>query len=142
MFCIFKSLFSKEKCEENLLAGRRILTIEDEATQRMMIQKTLEKQGCAVLTAEDGEKGLEVALDQKPDLILLDIILPGMHGDQVCRRLKGDARTRDIPVIFLTSTDTPKDIIEQYDIGGEIHLTKPIRPKELVEQIKFILEGK
>ncbi|HOW36572.1 MAG TPA: response regulator [Candidatus Omnitrophota bacterium] len=121
-------------------AGKKVLTVEDDVTQRTMIQKTLEKCGYEVLSAEDGVQGLEVAQNQKPDLILLDVIMPKMRGDEVCRRLKASDATRNIPVIFLTSLDTPKDIISHYELGGDIHLTKPINPKELIKQIEITLE--
>ena len=117
--------------------SRRILTIEDDPTQRMMIQKTLEKKGYTVLMADSGEKGLEVAFLQKPDLIILDVVMPGIHGEEVCKRLKSDARTKNIPILFLTSMDEPKDIIDHYDLGAEVHLTKPINPKELINQIEI-----
>jgi CheY-like chemotaxis protein len=63
--------------------------------------------------------------------------MPGMQGGDVCKRLKSDVRTKDIPVLFLTSTNTSKDIIEHYDLGAEVHLTKPINPKELISQIEI-----
>lgn len=119
--------------------GKMVLTVEDDITQRTMIQKTLEKYGYTVLSAEDGAKGLEIAQSRKPDLILLDVIMPKMRGDEVCRRLKANDATKNIPVIFLTSLDAPKDIISHYEIGGDIHLTKPINPKELIKQIEITL---
>lgn len=122
--------------------GKSILTIEDDLSQRTMIQRTLEKRGFKVLMAEDGRKGLEMAQSVKPDLILLDVVMPGLNGNEVCRRLKSDGRTKDIPVLFLTSLDAPKDVIEHYDVGGEIHLTKPINSKELISQIEFTLGQK
>jgi len=135
-----KSTFFKEPTPHSALPSRCILTIEDDATQRTMIQKTLERRGYTVLIAEDGERGLELALLQRPDLILLDVIMPRMRGEEVCRRLKADSRTKDIPVLFLTSLDTPKDVIEHYDLGAEIHLSKPINPKELISQIEITLQ--
>ena len=119
---------------------RRILTIEDDETQRTLIKKILERRDYAVLTAEDGETGLSLAKDEKPDLILLDVVMPGINGKEVCQRLKSDDRTKDIPILFLTTKDSPKDIIEHYDLGAEIHLTKPINPKELINQIEISFE--
>ena len=137
MFDRVKKLFAKDEKKTSPFANRCILTIEDDATQRTMIQKTLERRGYTVLIAEDGQMGLEMAQNQKPDLILLDVIMPGMRGNEVCKRLKADTRTKNIPVLFLTSLDTPKDIIEQYDLGAEIHLTKPINAKELISQVEI-----
>ena len=120
--------------------GRRILAIDDDLSQRTLIARTLEKSGYKVSTAENGEIGLELARGETPDLILLDVIMPGIHGNEVCKRLKADSRTKDIPVLFLTSLDTPKDVIEQYALGAEVHLTKPINPKELIRQIEITFE--
>ncbi len=132
--------FVKEGPQATPVMNRRILTIEDDLTQRTMIQRTLEKRGYTVLAAEDGLKGLEIAFSEKPDLILLDVIMPGLRGNEVCRRLKNDSRTKNIPILFLTALDTPKDIIEQYDLGAEVHLTKPINAKELISQIEITFE--
>ena len=122
--------------------GKSILTIDDDTMQRTMIQKTLEKRGFTVITASDGQEGLEMALRQKPHIILLDVMLPGMRGYDVCKRLKSDARTKDIPVLFLTALDDPKEVIAQYDMGGEVHLSKPINPRELILQIEISLQEK
>ena len=135
-----KQKFSNKELSVSLAVNRRILTIEDDLIQRTMIQRTLEKRGYTVLAAEDGLKGLEIAFSEIPDLILLDVIMPGLRGNEVCRRLKNDSRTKNIPVLFLTSLDTPKEIIEQYDLGAEVHLTKPINPKELISQIEITFE--
>jgi len=121
-------------------AGKSILTIEDDPTQRVMIQKTLEKSGFTVFSAEDGPKGLEAAQSKRPDVILLDVVLPGMRGYDVCRKLKSDERTKNIPVLFLTSMDDPKEVIAQYDLGADVHLAKPINPKELLLQIEISLK--
>ncbi len=138
----FKNIFAKKPVEISpQFSNRLILTIDDDLTQRTMIERTLQKAGLRVLTAEDGEKGLEAARAQNPDVILLDVIMPGMRGNEVCRRLKSDSRTKNIPVLFLTSMDDPKDVIEQYELGAEIHLTKPINPKELIRQIEITLNS-
>src|SRR3989338_4223060 len=117
-----------------------ILTIDDDLNQRTLIQKTLEKRGLSVLIAEKGEKGLEMAMTHKPNLILVDVVMPGLNGKEVCKRLKSDSRTRDIPILFLTAQDAPNDIVEHYELGAEIHLTKPINPKELLLQVETTLK--
>lgn len=136
-----KKLFSRTQ-ENAAPNGKRILAIDDDEGQRLMIQRTLEKSGYAVTTAENGQNGIDLARAQKPDLILLDVIMPGIHGDDVCKALKSDYRTKDIPILFLTSLDTPKDVIDHYNLGAEVHLTKPIQPKELISQIEITFEGK
>jgi len=119
-----------------------ILTIEDDPTQRMMIQRTLEKKGYRVLAAEDGRQGIEIAHEYTPDLIILDVVMPGINGEEVCKILKNDIRTQDIPVLFLTSRSDPADVIEHFDLGAEIHLTKPINAKELISQVEITLNRK
>ncbi|MFA5060650.1 MAG: response regulator [Candidatus Omnitrophota bacterium] len=139
----FKSILKRIKGEKDPLyplAGKKVLIVEDDATQRAYAQKILAKQGFSVLIAENGEKGLEIAQAQSPHLIILDVVLPGIHGDEACRRLKADSRTKDIPVIFLTSMDEPKDVITHYEVGGEIHLTKPINAKELIRQVEITIK--
>ncbi len=143
MFERIKKIFRHQDRQiKSEFLGKNILTIDDDLSQRVMIQRTLEKSGLKVLMAEDGRLGIEMAQAQKPDLILLDVVMPGLNGNEVCRRLKSDSRTKDIPVVFLTSMDTPKEVIEHYDVGGEIHLTKPINPKELISQIELTLGQK
>ena len=133
--------FAKKPLPANApFLGRCILAIDDDVTQRTLIQRVLEKRGYRVVTTQDGRTGLEMAVTQRPDLILLDSVMPLMSGNEVCRRLKEDNRTKNIPVLFLTSLDNPKDVIEQYDLGAEIHLKKPISPKELISQIEMTFE--
>ncbi|MFH1359564.1 MAG: response regulator [Candidatus Omnitrophota bacterium] len=122
------------------MLNRRILTIEDDEAQRNLIRKTLEKRNYSVLMAAGGEKGLEMAREERPDLILLDVVMPGLKGNEVCKRLKADLRTKDIPILFLTSADSPKEVIDQYDVGAEVHLAKPISPKELIAQIEITFQ--
>ncbi len=122
--------------------NKRILTIEDDEIQRTLIRKTLEKRNYTVLTAEDGEKGVSMAMSEKPDLIILDVLMSGLNGEEVCRRLKDDQSTKDIPILFLTAMGSPRDVITQYDLGGEIHLKKPINLKELLDQIQITLDDK
>ncbi len=137
---IKRVLFAGGNGADARFAGKSVLTIEDDPTQSTMIRRTLEKRGFKVFVAGDGPKGLELAQAQRPDIILLDVILPGMRGYDVCRRLKSDGRTKDIPVLFLTSLDDPKDVIAQYDLGGDVHLSKPINARELLAQIEISLK--
>ncbi len=124
-----------------ILSGRRILAIDDDIVQRTMIERTLARAGCSVFMAEDGLRGLEMAQKETPDLILLDVIMPKMSGTEVCRQLKVNDRTKNIPVVFLTSLDTPKDIVEHFSAGADTHLTKPVNARELLNQIKMSLAG-
>jgi len=93
-----------------------------------------------VLSALDGEFALEIAHDDIPDLILLDIMMPTMNGYEVCRRLKENKTTRDIPIIFITAITDEEAIEKAYDVGGVDYIIKPFRPKELLARVKRELE--
>lgn len=121
----------KEKC---------ILVVEDDQGQRLTIQRILEKEGYDLLLAEDGAQGLALARSRKPDLILLDVIMPKVNGNEVCRQLKEDESTKQIPIIFLTASDSPHDIVDHFDLGADMHLTKPIDARELITQITITFE--
>ena len=122
------------------LFNRRILFIEDDEIQRKVIEKRLTKRNFRVILASSGEAGLEIARNEKPDLILLDIVLPGINGIEVCKRLKKDESTKNIPVISLTGMDTPKNLIDCYEYGAEDFLNKSVSPKLLISQIELTLQ--
>lgn len=93
-----------------------------------------------VVVAMDGESALESAEQEKPDLILLDIMMPGLDGFDVCRRLKDSVDTKNIPIIFLTSRTDENSIEKAYDIGGSDYITKPFKPRELLARVKTQLK--
>ncbi len=117
-----------------------ILVVDDDEILIKTVRPILMSHGYSVLTANKGEEGLRIAQEQGPDLILLDVILPGIKGREVCRRLKEDERTRHIPVIFLTAKDSQDDITAEIDAGGEAHLTKPVNAESLIVTIQGALE--
>ncbi|MFA6378978.1 MAG: response regulator [Candidatus Omnitrophota bacterium] len=131
-----KSFFQKSTTG-GALAGRRILVVEDEYAQRLMLKRILEKQGAQIFLAENGNEGLRKAAEHFPDLILLDERMPIMTGVEMCKKLKECEATRNIPIIFLTAADSPDDIVEHFEFGAEIHLSKPINAKELISQIQI-----
>ena len=95
------------------MAGKqKILFIDDNPVDRTLIQRLLTKYNYHVILSEDGAKGLRLAQEEKPDLILLDILLPGISGIELCKKLKKNPLTQNIPVIFYTSIDTPKHLID------------------------------
>lgn len=116
-----------------------ILVIEDSEGDRALIQKTLEKNNYSVITANDGESGLKVTREHEVDVIILDYLLPGMNGLEVCRILKEDRRTRSIPVIFLTVVESGETILECYGSGAESYMHKPIDAKVLLKEVKLML---
>ena len=113
-----------------------ILVIDDEKDLIELVRYNLEKEGFDVIGAPDGKAGLEVAREHRPDLILLDLMMPGMDGLEVCRRLREDARTAGIPVILLTAKATEADRVVGLEMGADDYVTKPFSPRELVARVK------
>ena len=118
---------------------KTILFIDDNPVDRALIERILSKYHFRVLLAEDGPSGLQMAQYEKLDLILLDILLPGISGIELCKKLKKDPLTRDIPVIFYTSLETPKNLINYASYGARDYLQKSMAPEELVVAIKRVL---
>jgi DNA-binding response OmpR family regulator len=125
---------------------RRVLIIDDSAFIRLLVRKQLlehaPEEGLAVLEAADGITGVEVAREGRPDLILLDICMPGTDGFETLRRLKADPRTRAIPVIFLSSASAATEVARGLDLGGADYVTKPFDPIELRARIRAVLRHK
>jgi CheY-like chemotaxis protein len=96
---------------------------------------TLEFQGHEVIEAEEGKKGLEMARSEAPDLILLDLMMPGMSGVEVCRALKGDIRLSKIPVVLLSSSNDSNEIEECLQMGAVNYLLKPFKPPMLLDSV-------
>jgi len=115
------------------------LVIEDSEGDRALIRRTLEKKNYSVISANDGESGLKIVRERKVDAIILDYLLPGMNGLEVCRILKEDKRTRNIPTIFLTVVESGEAILECYGSGAESYMHKPIDAKTLLVEVKSIL---
>lgn len=116
-----------------------ILVIEDSEGDRTLIQKTLERKNYSVLLAKDGEVGLRFAHEYKIHLIILDYLLPGMNGIEICKMLKEDEKTKNIPIIFLTVVEAGEAILECYGAGAEAYIHKPIDAKYLLKEVKTIL---
>ncbi|MBF0531378.1 MAG: response regulator [Deltaproteobacteria bacterium] len=117
-----------------------ILVVDDEQDLRDLVQFNLERGGYAVLTSQDGLEALKLAKEKKPDLILLDLMLPGMDGKEVCRSLKQDESIRSIPVIMLTAKAEEIDRIIGFELGADDYITKPFNPRELVLRISAVLK--
>ena len=120
-------------------AGRRILLVDDTKDILLVVSKRLESWGYEALTADSGEEGLRIAQKQRPDLILLDIMMPKMKGRDVCVRLKADPKTADIPVILLSALGLPDNIKAGLELGAEDYIVKPFQPAELKERIAVVL---
>lgn len=118
----------------------RILIIEDEVDIADLIMFNLQRSGYEVFKAHDGIKGTEMAIRERPDLIVLDLMLPGRDGYSVFREIRRDARTLHIPVIILTARAQTEDRIQGLEAGADDYLTKPFSPKELVLRVNAILK--
>lgn len=120
----------------------KILVCDDERHIVRLIQVNLEKQGYQVVTAFDGKEGLEKVKSEKPDLLVLDVMMPYMDGFEVLKSLRKEPETQDLPVIMLTAKAQDKDVFEGYHYGADMYLTKPFNPMELVTFVKRIAQGK
>src|SRR5438309_9850268 len=120
-------------------SGRNILIIEDETDVADLLSLNLRKAGFRVSTAVDGASGLQKARDDRPDFIILDLMLPKMSGLEVCRILKGDVATAHIPVLMLTAKAEEVDRIVGLEFGADDYVTKPFSPREVLLRIKAIL---
>src|SRR5881227_2880783 len=118
----------------------KVLVIDDEAPIRLLCRVNLEAEGMEVLEASDGPSGLEQARNHTPDVILLDVMMPGLDGWRVAEALLEDPRTREIPIIFLTARAEFRDRARGLDIGGVDYVTKPFNPLELAPLVEGLLE--
>ncbi len=120
-------------------ARSKVLCIDDDRLILHLLATLLQAKGYLPLTARDGPSGIETAKRERPILILLDIMMPGMDGFEVCRRLKADAQTRTIPVIILTSTSAANLNVQAFKAGADLALTKPFDPDRLMATIEAAL---
>ena len=121
------------------MAKGRILVVDDEIYIVHILDFSLGMEGYEVVTALDGEQALEKARAEKPDLIVLDIMMPKLDGYETCKRLKADATTKDIPVILLSAKGRNVDQKVGFEVGADDYITKPFSPRKLVERINAIL---
>jgi DNA-binding response OmpR family regulator len=121
------------------MAKGKILVVDDEIYIVHILDFSLGMEGYEVVTALDGEQALEKANSEKPDLIVLDIMMPKLDGYETCKRLKADAATQDIPVILLSAKGRNIDQKVGFEVGADDYITKPFSPRKLVERINAIL---
>ncbi|PWK46875.1 twitching motility response regulator PilH [Pleionea mediterranea] len=119
----------------------RVLIVDDSPTETHVLSSILDKHGHEVLTAENGEAGIEVAKAEKPDLVLMDVVMPGLNGFQATRHLKKDPETSNIPVVIVTTKDQETDKIWGMRQGAKDYLTKPVQEGNLMKIINSVLEG-
>ena len=116
-----------------------VLVAEDESALVTLLRYNLEREGYRVLEAQDGEEALLVANEQKPDLVLLDWMLPQLSGIEVCRRLRGRQETRNVPIIMLTARGEENDRIRGLDTGADDYITKPFSMTELLARLRAVM---
>ena len=116
-----------------------VLVVDDEAPIRLLCRVNLEAEGMTVLEAADGDKGLELARAEHPDVVLLDVMMPGRSGWEVAEELLGDESTSSIPIIFLTARAEIRDRAKGIDLGGVDYVTKPFNPVELAPLVRELI---
>lgn len=117
----------------------KILIIEDEPAMVELLRYNLESEGFDVVSAHDGEEGLMAVEEVQPDLLLLDWMLPGVSGIEICRRVRRDAKRSALPIIMITARGEEHDRIRGLDIGADDYVTKPFSPAELLARIRALL---
>jgi len=118
------------------MAGKRVLVVDDDVKTVELVKLYLNRDGYRVFTAYDGVEALRLARESHPDLIVLDLMLPGIDGLQVCRTLRSES---DVPIIMLTAKTTDQDKLTGLDLGADDYVTKPFSPKELAARVRAVL---
>jgi DNA-binding response OmpR family regulator len=121
------------------MTREKVVVIEDEPDIREVIEHNLTREGYKVRSTRDGEDGLGLVRKEAPDLVLLDLMLPGLDGIEVCRRLKADPLTRAIPVVMVTAKGEESDVVLGLGMGADDYVAKPFSPKELIARVKAVL---
>lgn len=119
----------------------KVLVVEDNVTQREMMKDLLESSGLDVTIASDGIEALKLLQGNIPDLVLLDIVMPKMNGYEVCRRIKTNAKTQDLPVVMCSAKGEEFDRYWGMKQGADAYIAKPFQPTELVGTVKQLLQG-
>jgi len=115
--------------------SKKILLVDDDPGMHLIVVPILSKAGYSVLSAKNGEQALHLALNERPDLILLDVIMPGIKGRDLCKKIKAYDVLKNIAVIFLTAKNSQDDIQAELEAGAVTHLTKPVNPTDLLKTV-------
>jgi DNA-binding response OmpR family regulator len=119
----------------------KTLVIDDEAPIRLLCRVNLEAEGVEVIEAADGATGIQLAQREKPDAILLDVMMPGVDGWNVAEQLLGNDETNTIPIVFLTARADLRDRVRGMDVGGLDYVTKPFNPVELASHVRDVVDA-
>ena len=117
-------------------AEERLLLVDDNPTNLQVLMETLQDQNYKLLAAKNGEMALTIARKAQPELILLDIMMPGIDGYEVCQRLKSDPKTSEIAIIFLSAMDATQDKVKGFELGAVDYITKPFQPEEVIARVE------
>lgn len=118
----------------------RVLVIDDDASIRGLLEVTFVTEGLEVATARNGQEGLEAALADPPDCIVLDVMMPVMDGFTAAERLKADERTRDVPIVFLTARTQDSDLARGRELGGAAYVTKPFDVADIADLVHELVD--
>lgn len=118
---------------------KKIMIVDDEPGVVKMIRYLLEKNSYLVVSATEGEEGLKLIQEEKPDLILMDIMMPTLDGNEVMKRLKGSEATKDIPIIMLSALGQEGDVAKSLELGAIDYVVKPFHPQELLDRLKKLM---
>jgi two-component system alkaline phosphatase synthesis response regulator PhoP len=121
------------------MSRERLLVVDDEEDILELVQYNLHRSGYDVTAVSSGEEALKAARSARPDLVVLDLMLPGVDGLEVCRLLKRDVRTSDLPIVMLTARGEEGDIVKGLELGADDYVTKPFSPKVLVARVRAVL---
>ena len=119
--------------------SKKILLVDDDPGVHLVVVPILTKVGYLPVSAKSGEQALQLALSERPDLIILDVIMPGIKGRDLCKKIKAYDVLKDIPVIFLTAKNSEDDVKAELEAGALTHLTKPVNPAELLKTLEGII---
>ena len=119
-----------------MMAGKKVLVVDDDEKTVELVKLYLNRDGYRVITAYEGEEALRIAREAHPDLIVLDLMLPGINGLEICRTLRQES---DIPIIMLTAMTTDEDRLRGLDLGADDYVTKPFSPRELAARVRAVL---
>jgi two-component system alkaline phosphatase synthesis response regulator PhoP len=119
--------------------AKKIMVVDDEPYIARVIKFKLEQEGYTVISANDGQSGLQKIKEEKPDLVLLDVMMPGLSGYEVCQKIKEDADLAGIPVVILTAKGQERDREQGMTMGASDYITKPFSPNRLLELVKSMI---